>query len=172
MFTWLKQGTRVHLCGDVWFTKTLCTFVQVILWEWFRDGIRLCALVLACVCEWIRVWGIEWMRDYERVLVWVSDCVQNDLLTGGEPAPEEHVEQVLRSDVTLKAPVEVEAPWLGLAWTARLLPPCEVILSSFVSVAQHGIRIANLWRKTTATCVNVDRRSNAYLVNISGEWQN
>ena len=88
MFTWLKQGTRVHLCGDVWFTKTLCTFVRVILWEWFRDGIRLCALVLACVCvseyvcEGLSEWGI--MR--ECLCEWVTVC-KTICLQEGNPPP-------------------------------------------------------------------------------------
>lgn len=70
------------------------------------------------------------------------------LLTGGEAASKEHVEEVLRSDVGLKSPVEVEPSSLCVGRRARLLPSRQVVLPSFVCVAQHCIRVTDLWKKT------------------------
>lgn len=65
-------------------------------------------------------------------------------LTGWEAASEEHVEEVLRSDVSLEAPLEVKACATRVTWAARLLSSCQVILPSFVCVAEYSICIANL----------------------------
>lgn len=65
-------------------------------------------------------------------------------LTGGKTASEEHVEQVFRSDVSLKAPVEIKASSLRVTRTAQLLASRQVILPSFVWVAQHSICITDL----------------------------
>lgn len=65
-------------------------------------------------------------------------------LTRGESSSEEHVEEVLGSDVGLEAPVEVKPLAVGVARTGRLLRPREVILLSLVWVAKHGVRVADL----------------------------
>lgn len=52
--------------------------------------------------------------------VWVYKCS----LTGGEATSKEHVEEVLGSDVGLKAPVEVEAASVRVTRAARLLSSC------------------------------------------------
>lgn len=67
-------------------------------------------------------------------------------LTGREAASEEHVEEVFRSDVGLETPVEVEASSVRVARAAWLFSSCQVILSSFVWVAQHCICITDLWK--------------------------
>lgn len=66
-------------------------------------------------------------------------------LTRGEASSEEHVEEVLRSDVRLEAPVEVEPLAVGVAGAGRLLPSREVILLPLVRVAEHRVCVANLW---------------------------
>lgn len=71
-------------------------------------------------------------------------------LTGGEAASEEHVEEVFRSDVGLEAPVEVEAPSVRVARAAGLLSSRQVILPPFVWVAEHRVRVADLWKDRTA----------------------
>lgn len=65
-------------------------------------------------------------------------------LTGGEATSEEHVEEVLRSDVSLKAPVEVKASSVRVTRAARLLPARQVVLTSLVWVAQHCVCITDL----------------------------
>lgn len=68
-------------------------------------------------------------------------------LTGGEATSKEHVEEVLGSDVSLEAPVEVKASSVGVTGAAWLLSSCQVILPSFVWIAQHCVSITNLWKE-------------------------
>lgn len=70
-------------------------------------------------------------------------------LTGWEATSEKHVEEVVRSDVGLKAPVEVKAPPVRVARAAGLLASHQVILPSLVWIAQHCVRITNLWKEDT-----------------------
>ncbi len=78
----------------------------------------------------------------------ISKYVPRSSLTGGEATSKEHVEEVFRSDVGLKAPVEVKASSVRVTRAARLLSSCQVILPSFVCVAQHCICVTDLCRKT------------------------
>lgn len=71
-------------------------------------------------------------------------------LTGGEASSEEHVEEVFRSDVGLETPVEVEASSVRVARAAGLLSSRQVILPSFVWVAQHCVCVTDLWKDRTA----------------------
>lgn len=75
-----------------------------------------------------------------------SDFTDRSSLTGGEAAPEEHVEEVFGSDVGLETPVEVKASSVRVSGAARLLSSRQVILLSFVWVAQHRVRVTNLWK--------------------------
>lgn len=89
------------------------------------------------------------MSLYAQIGLSISACSESSdwsSLTGGEAASEEHVEEVLRSDVGLEAPVEVEASSMRVAWAAWLLSSRQVILPSFVWVAQHCIRVTDLWK--------------------------
>lgn len=71
------------------------------------------------------------------------------LLTGGEATSEEHVEEVLGGDVGLEAPMEVETPPVRVTWAAGLLASHHIILPPLVRVAQHSIRVADLFREDT-----------------------
>lgn len=69
-------------------------------------------------------------------------------LTGGEAASEEHVKEVFGSNVGLETPVEVKASSVGVARATWLLSSCQVILLSFVWVAQHCICVTDLWKNS------------------------
>ena len=58
--------------------------------------------------------------------------------------PKEHVEEVLRSDVSLEAPVEVKASSVAVTRAAWLLSACQVILTSLVRIAQHCVSVTDL----------------------------
>lgn len=73
--------------------------------------------------------------------------MKSDTLTGWEAASKEHVKEVLWSDVGLEAPVEVKASSMCVTRATWLHPSCQVILSSFVRVAQHCVCVTDLWRK-------------------------
>lgn len=117
-----------------------------------------CVMAVACSaivegvwtrCRQARQHKQPWLFDVIKGLTEKCASTHTGLLTGWEATSEKHVEEVVRSDVGLKAPVEVEAPPVRVSRTAGLLASHQVILPSLVWIAQHCIRITNLWKEDT-----------------------
>lgn len=85
-------------------------------------------------------YGQNWFWSYKTC----DKSAHRGSLTGWEATSKEHVEEVFRSDVGLKASVEVKSSAVRVTRAARLLSSRQVILPSLVWVAQHCICITNL----------------------------
>lgn len=62
------------------------------------------------------------------------------MLTRRKTTPKEHVEEVLRGDVSLEAAVEVGVA-VSVAGGVEFLVPELVVLLPLLGVAQHGVRV-------------------------------
>lgn len=88
-----------------------------------------------------------WQRYHFVIqILGLVESAERGSLTGGEATSKEHIEEVFGSDVGLKPPVEVKASSVRVAWAARFLSSCQVILPFFVRVAKHCICVTDLWK--------------------------
>lgn len=69
--------------------------------------------------------------------------------TGGEAASEEHVEEILRRDVGLKASVKLKSPVSPVSRAAGLFCSTHIVLPSLLRVTQHCVRVPDLYTTTT-----------------------
>lgn len=73
--------------------------------------------------------------------------------TGRKAASEEHVEEILRRDVSLEASVEFESSVCAVCRAAGLFSSAHVVLPPLLCVTQHCVRIPDLYRTTVMTTV-------------------
>lgn len=79
---------------------------------------------------WVRRGAASEGRGWPSRGVWA--------LTGWKTASKEHVEEVFRRDVSLKAPVEVPGA-MAMSGRLPLVIPELVVLFPFLGVAEHGV---------------------------------